>query len=121
MSDKNIYEIELAWELMSRMEQTLWSAALALHISDADAGLAAADAAVKKLRSFKEVRSRRPEPEQEAAQAGIPLQFEEFAAWYSVERRIRDSLSNKAEVRPPSASELSAAYDRYQLCRGDFY
>lgn len=68
-------------------------AAMALHISDVDAGFAAADAPVTELRSFKEERSRHPEPEYEEAQTGIPPTFEEFAAWYGVERRIRDILS----------------------------
>jgi hypothetical protein len=120
MTKKTSYEIELAWELMNSIEQAAWGTTLALHVEDEDGGLEAADAAVTRLRAVAELRSRRPEPEYEAAIAGFYMEYEEFAVWYSVAYRIRHHKS-PAGYEPPTPEQTKAAYERYAMSRNDFY
>jgi len=119
MVNKDIFEIELSWEFMTPMEKALWITTLALHSRDPDAGMGAADAAVTRLRSVAEVRSHRPEPDEEAARAGIQMEFDEFAVWYPLEYRIRHRFDrNYKELNPGTIRE---AYDRYARNRVDLY
>ena len=52
MANHDMFLIELSWQFMTPMEQALWTVTLALNAQDSDAGLAAADAAVLRLRSI---------------------------------------------------------------------
>lgn len=120
MAEKYLRDPELAWEMMSNIEKAVWGTTLALHAGDEDAGQGAADAALVKLRDMAGLRSRHPEPEYEAAKANIPMEYEEFAVWYSVAYRIwHDKSAGGAE--PPTSDETKGAYGRYQMCRCDFY
>jgi hypothetical protein len=119
MADHDINFIELNWQFMTPMEKALWTTTLALHSKDDDAGLAAADAAVLRLRAIAEIRSRRPEPEDEAARAAINMEFGDFVVWYPLEYRIRHRFDRDyKELTPPSIRE---AYERYARSRVDFY
>ncbi len=119
MTDTDFHLIELTWCSMTPMEKALWGTAVALNSQDTDGGLAAADAAITKLRSFAGVRSHRPEPEYEAARANVYVEYEEFATWYAVEFRIRHTFDR--DHRSPSPDEVKAAYERYARGRCDFY
>jgi hypothetical protein len=119
MTDTDFHLIELTWCSMTPMEKALWGTAVALNSQDTDGGLAAADAAITKLRSFAGVRSHRPEPEYEAARANVYMEYEEFATWYAVEFRIRHTFDR--DHRSPSPDEVKAAYERYARGRYDFY
>lgn len=119
MNSNDLDEVEIAWELMTPMESALWATALALHASDADGGLAAADGLVIKLRDLAEVRSRRPEPEYEAAALNVFVNEDEFTTWYKVAYRIRHLRD--PSYGEPGPQQISEAYERYSLSRNDFY
>jgi len=119
MADQDLNEIEINWELMTPMESALWGTALALHVTDADGGLGAADEALAKLRHLYDVRSRQPNPEDEAAASNVYLTYDEFAPWYTVAHRIR--CYREPDYRPPTANQVADAYERYSLSRGSFY
>lgn len=120
MTKKTSYEVELAWELMNNIEQAVWGTTLALHVEDDDGGLGAADAAVVRLREVTDLRSRRPEPEYEAARADFHMEFEEFSVWYRVAYRIRHHKSPTG-YELPTPEQTKAAYERYAMSRNDFY
>lgn len=119
MADKNMFDVETAWELMLPMEQALWATTLAIHSNDLDAGLGAADAAVTRLRSMADIRSRRPEPEYELAQSNTYVEFEEFSVWYPLEYRMRHRRDR--DYKEPTAEQIRGAFERYGLSRSDFY
>lgn len=119
MIDQNIVEIELGWYLMTPMEQSLWGLSMALHNQDQDAGLGAADTALARLRSVTDARSRRPEPESEAARSNIVIPFEQFAAWYPVAYRLRHRLDR--DYQEPSDEQIRTAYERYDRGLCDYY
>jgi len=119
MADLDIYLIEFNWEFMTRMEQALWITTMALRNQDEDAGLSAADAAISRLRAIAEVRSRRPEPEDEAARAAVYMELEDFAVWYPLEYRIRHRFDRDYKELTPQS--IRDAYERYARSRVDFY
>lgn len=110
---------ELAWELMTPMEQAVWGTSVALNAQDSDGGLGAADAAIVKLRSVSGVRSRRPEPEIEAARVGDYIEFEDFAIWYLIEYRNRHC--SDPDYVPPTQEQTKGAYERFFKGRDGFY
>lgn len=71
MTQSTLFDLELAWGLMTPMEQALYGTTFALHDKNVKSGLAAADAVIAKLRAISGQRSRLPEPEYEAARAGL--------------------------------------------------
>lgn len=115
MADHDIYLIELSWQFMTPMERALWTTTLALRSTDDDAGLGAADAAVLRLRAIAEIRSRRIEPEYEAAIAAVHMEFEDFAVWYPLEYRIRHRFDR--DYKELTSSGIEAAYKRYATSR----
>jgi hypothetical protein len=119
MADQDLDEIEIRWELMTPMESALWSTVLALHMTDADGGLGAADEALAKLRRLYEARPHRPNPEDEAAASNVYLTYDEFAPWYAVAHRIQ--CYREPGYRPPTSDQIDEAYERYSLSRGSFY
>lgn len=110
---------ELAWEFMTPMEQALWGTTVALNTQDPDGGLGAADAAIVKLRSVSGVRSRRPEPEDEAARVGDHIEFEDFAIWYLIEYRNRHCFDQ--DYKAPTQEQTKEAYERFFKGRDGFY
>lgn len=119
MAEHNFNEIEIAWELMTPMESALWATTLALHAADTDGGLGAADEALTKLQRLSDIRSRRPSPEDEAAESNVYLTYEEFVPWYSVAHRIR--YRRDPTYKPPTPDQVDEAYKHYSLSRGSFY
>lgn len=119
MAEHNFDDIEIAWELMTPMESALWGTALALHAADADGGLGAADEVLARLRHLAGIRSRRPNPEDEAAASNVYLTYDEFAPWYTVAYRIRGC--HESAYRPPTRDQVAEAYKRYSFSRGSFY
>ena len=118
MADRDLYEIELEWELMTPMEGALWGTTLALHATDADAGIAAANAALTKLRQIADARPERPEPEYEAAQLNVYISKEDFFPWYKVAHKIR--YGREQDYQPVTLEQVSKAYEHYQFSRADF-
>lgn len=110
---------ELAWEFMTPMECAVWGTTVALHFHDDDSGLSAADSAILKLRSVAKVRSRRPEPEAEAARAGDHIEFDDFAIWYPIAYRIAHYRDR--EYRLPTPKQTEEAYERFAVGRNDFF
>jgi len=119
MTEPNFNEIEAEWEFLTPMETTLWAMTLALHAADSDGGLRAADEALAKLRSLAGVRSRRANPEDEAAESNIYLTYEEFLPWYTVEHRIR--YGRDAAYMKPTPEQVVDAYKHYSFSRESFY
>lgn len=119
MSADSCTEIELNWDLMTPMESALWATTLALRTLDDDGGLRAADEALKRLRRLCGVRSRRPNLEDEAAEANVYLTYEEFVSWYAVAHRIR--YHRDPAYKSPTSDEVEDAYGRFTLGLGSFY
>lgn len=119
MASNDVYEIELNWQFMQPMEQSVWATMLAMHGQDADGGLSAADAGVMRLRSIALTRARRPEPEREAARLNIYMEFEEFAGWYPVAYRMMHM--RERGYSDPSLEQVKVAYDIYARGRTDYY
>lgn len=119
MPDVPMWELELAWGLMTPMEQALYGTTFALHGMSVEGGLAAADAVITKLRAVSGQRSRLPEPEYEAARAGLNIEYEEFAVWYPVQYRIRHGRERGYKPRTPE--ETQEAYRRYGFGCSDYY
>jgi hypothetical protein len=84
----------------------------ALHGMSVEGGLAAADAVITKLRAISGQRSRLPEPEYEAARAGLNIEYDEFAVCYSVQYRIRHGRERGYKPRTPE--ETQEAYQRME-------
>jgi hypothetical protein len=118
MTQATLFDLELTWGLMTPMEQALYGTTFALHGMNVEAGLAAADAVVAKLRAISGQRSRLPEPEYEAARAGLNIEYEEFAVWYPVQYLIRHG--RERGYKPPTPEETQEAYRRYGLGCSDF-
>lgn len=112
-------EVEAEWESMTPMESTLWATTFALHAADPDGGVSAADAVLAKLRLLSGVRSRRPSPEDEAAESNIYLTYDEFVPWYTVAHRIR--YCRNSAYKPLTSDQVDEAYKHYSLSRGCFY
>lgn len=110
---------ELTWEFMTPMEQALYGAVLASHLDDFDSGLTAADAAITRLRDAAHERSRLPEPEDEAARAGLYIGYEAFADWYPVQHMIRHG--HEPGYQSPTEEQIQKAYECYEHSRNDFY
>ena len=119
MADIDLDEIEVNWELMTPMESALWGTTLALHAVDPDGGLGAADEALMKLQHLYRTRSRRPSPEDEAAEANVYLAYDEFVPWYTVSHRIR--YRRDPAYKPPTSEQVDEAYKRYSMNLGCFY
>lgn len=119
MAQADLFDLELAWDLMTPMEQSLYGTTFALHGISVEDGLAAADAVLVKLRSVTDQRSRLPEPECEAARAGHYIEYEDFAVWYRVQRGIRHM--RKPGYQPPTPEQTKEAYERYEMSRNDYY
>lgn len=119
MTERDLNEIEIVWELMTPMESALWGTTIALHMADADGGLAAADAALIKFRLLYELGSRRSNPEVEAAASNVYLTYDEFAPWYTVAHRIH--CRREPAYKPPTRDQVDEAYKRYSLSRDSFY
>lgn len=119
MSKAKFYEVEFQWHAMTPMEQALWGTTVALHSQDTDGGIGAADEVISKIRSLAGVRSHRLEPEYEAAKANMTMDYETFATWYPVERRIRRCAEPRYEA--PTADEIRAAYVRFCESRSDYF
>jgi len=119
MAEHNFNEIEASWDLMTPMESALWVTTLALHVEESDGGLGAADQALSKLRRLSGTRTRRPNLEDEAAEANVYLTYEEFEPWYTVAHRIRNHRD--PAYKPPTADQVNDAYKHYLLSRDCFY
>ena len=63
MGQVDLFDLELVWDLMTPMEQAVYGTTFALHGVSVEGGLAEADAALAKLRSVTDHRSRLPESE----------------------------------------------------------
>jgi hypothetical protein len=109
------------WIRLTRRERHVWAVAFALHVSyGADLALQVANVAVERLRSLS--LSGEDEPlslESEAARAGFSWEREEFGAWYRVADIMR--RGHKVSYREPTAAEIDAAYERYQLGLSGFF
>jgi len=119
MVERSFNEIELDWELMTPMESAVWGTTLALHATDTDGGVGAADETLRRLRLLSGARSQRPRPEDEAAEANIYLTYDEFVPWYTVAHRIR--YRRDTSCRPLTSDQVDEAYKSYSLSRGSFY
>lgn len=104
---------------MTPMESALWGTTLALHATDTDGGLGAADDALIRLSGLYNVRSRRPTPDEEVAELNAQLTYDEFVPWYTVAHRIyhRRDPAYKA----PTSKQIDEIYKRYSLNQGCFY
>jgi hypothetical protein len=116
---ENPIERYMAWEWMTPMEKSLWGTVLANHLDDVRGGLEVADAAIERLRSVGVTRSHRPEPEYEAAIAGVHIDFENFVPWYRTECLIR--RGKKPGYQPPTAKQVEEAYERFERGGSEYY
>jgi len=107
------------WEMLDRMEQAVWATAFALETNSADPAVKAiaADRAISALRSFAPTRSRRPEPEYEAARIGLHIEEADFTTWYRVECLLRA----RGRGAPKSDEDCHQAYARYTVGRTDYW
>lgn len=119
MANTDLFNLELAWDLMTPMEQALYGTTFALHATRVEDGLAAADDVLARFRSVTDNRSRLPEPEYEAAKAGHYIEYEEFAVWYRVQLGIWHM--RKSGYQPPTPKQTKEAYERHEMSRNDYY
>ena len=119
MASKDVYEIELTWQFMAPMEQSVWATTLALRALEADGGVSAADAGVLRLRSLGVTRAHRPEPEHEVARSNVYIEFDEFAGWYPVAYRLMHG--KERGYQEPNDEQVKNAYEAYARSRTDYY
>jgi len=119
MSEYDLNEVESTWEFMTPMESALWGTTLALHATDTDGGVGAADDALTRLRGLCGLRSRRPRPEEEAAELNAHLTYDEFVPWYTVAHRIHHRRD--PTYKAPTSKQIDEVYKLYSLNQGCFY
>jgi len=119
MTDKDVYEILASWLCMVPMEQSVWATTFALHGTDPDGGVDAADAAVLRMRSIGLTRSFQPEPEYEAARSNLHIERSDFTGWYVIAHRMRHG--RESGYKAPSTEQINDAYERYDRGLCDYY
>jgi hypothetical protein len=105
------------FQRMSAIEKQVWGTILALHIGDGDAGVSAADAALRRLRDVLFTREALPEPEDEAARARYPIEADAFAVWYAIQYRNIHAADD--DFRERTDEDIRAAYVRFLWNRSD--
>lgn len=106
------------WVRLNERERLVWAAVFAHSISNVQAAVEKADAAVLQLRSLDLDQTPTMDPEHEAARAGFHLEFDEFAAWYRVAWLFRHG--NEASYCAPTAGDLETAYENFLRGRSEF-
>ncbi len=104
------------WHLMSGREQSIWGAAYAAHPEPGPAAAKHADAVVATLALVD--CPERESPEHRAARLCIGLTFEEFRAWYLVERKI---VAHHKPQPAMTEADLQEVYKVYLMCSCDYY